>query len=129
MLSIPTMGGDFCCFKVVYAVQSPMYLALTPLQSVAVGDGCGEPLHRWKCNFAAHGTAADLEDFKPADIWYHGACCYEGGVFVSSSQPRVPVQAVVCGDQRVARGSERVRSRSRLWGGRPRALAATMRLC
>ena len=44
-----------------------------------------------------------MEDVDLADVWYHGASCYEGGVVVTSSQPRVPLKAVVCGDQRVVK--------------------------
>ena len=100
-------------YKVVYAVKSPFYLALTPLRGEHVDLSAGEgpafrdrALRRWRCNFAKHESAADVPGHLRAPVWFLPQARYEGGVSVSATLEPMPIQFWLRGEATFADDDE-----------------------
>ena len=105
-------------FKVTYCVQNPIYLALTPLDEVALATPPLDPdaslwaqmEHRvtrmFKCNYGRMATAADAKPVSPSRIWILPALRHEGGVHVSTKTQEIPLMQLITGVDVMIAGEE-----------------------
>ena len=93
-------------YKVIYSVKNPKHLALCMLEEEFLdveeeqdrcGDG-GPPLRIWKCNFAGHGSAADVGDLSMSVLWFFPAVTHDGGLRISTKFEPMPVKVFVQGE-------------------------------
>ena len=93
LLAIPRTGEKYF-FKVLYAVQSPVYVALTPLREEEVfvhterWPGSDAPLetprHKWHCNFASMSHAGHVPETREGNICVFPDSVYAGKMVVVS---------------------------------------------
>ena len=106
VLMLRNNAGEDKAYKVVFIVQgAEKFLALCPLRPASVvhdaDDGAAfrvRPSRRWRCNFAVHENAADVELMPNAQIWVIPDLCHEGGVLVSTNWEPMPIRLLLAGE-------------------------------
>ena len=100
---------DDAFYKIVYMVQNPVYLALSPMSAIALPTP--NPAHdlmdriersvcgRWACHYGSMMTAGDLMDVTPDQIWIVPCIVHEGGVMASSTMQPVPYRTLLVGEE------------------------------